>query len=108
MSSDHQLEPESEQKIGYPVGAEHVRHVPANVFAPALDRTNGRIGPQQVAQDTAPGHFGGPPDPVDLAHVMEIRAKATVRAEYNATYDRCHWHTVERPVERSPEPRTRK
>jgi len=82
MRPDHQLEPESGQEIGHPVGAEHVRHVPANVLAPALDRARGRIGPQQVAQHTAPGHRGGPPDPVDLSHVMQIWAEAAVRAEY--------------------------
>lgn len=74
MSSDHQPEPESGQEIGHSVGAEHVRHVPPNVLAPALDRSIGRIGPQQVAQHTAFGHRRGPPDPVDLSHMVQIRA----------------------------------
>jgi len=69
-----------------------------------LDRARGRIGPQQVAQHTAPGHRGGPPDPVDLSHVVQIRAEAAVRAEYQTADDRGHGHAVERPVERSPQP----
>lgn len=107
MSPDYHLEPKSGQEIGHPIGAKHVRHVPANVFAPTLNRDRSRIGPQQIAQHAAPGHRGGPSDPVDLSHVLQIGAEASVSAENEAADNRCNRHAVERPVERSPQPSAR-
>lgn len=49
------------------------------------------------------GHLGGTRDAVDLAHVVQLRTEAAVRAEYDVANDRGHRHAVERPVEAPPQ-----
>ena len=60
------------------------------------------VGPEQVAEQALVGHVGGPRDPPDLLHALQVGREAAVAAEDLLVHDGRHRQAIEAVGERLP------
>ncbi len=61
------------------------------------------VGPEQVTEESLVWHVGGPHDPPDLLHRLQVGAQAAVATEDFLVDDRSHGQAVEAVGERLPQ-----
>lgn len=101
MRSAYQVKVVFVEELGDHLRPEGEAHAPV-ILAPAHGVLV-RVWPQEVAEEPLVGDIGGPHDPPDLLHALQVRTEPPVTTEDLLINDSSNWEAVETVREGFPQ-----
>lgn len=110
MTSNYEIEPMLAEELSHNFFSKDIGDS-ALTLSPALwyqvqdegRRARRRVGPKEIAENTALRYDGWPAQIIDLFQILQVRTEAAVHAQDPVVYQGCHGQVIEQVDEGTPE-----